>query len=303
MVNLILSLGLVAAAATSCTLAAPQTHHRPPVCLNLPRIPNEFGCPPNPNLFPHCDNIPHVPNDIGCPPNPNINGIPGSNNNIPTSNIPPNNIPSASCLAYKEQCVSTFAACGDNIVWDCLETGSGAVGYCRSCTALGGRFVDMQVPGVVSLTPMDPTGVLPADFDAASDAFWKTCLDFCPTNAVATDFFWENGVNHAERAAFCACGNRDAPLAGFPVKALVPKSAITNTPATPAATAAAPLAAAAPGVPDATVAPAASAPAVPAASSPAAAAAGPSVPSSAGKTLAGAGVVSIIAALVAALTE
>ncbi|KAJ3155232.1 hypothetical protein HDU89_007423 [Geranomyces variabilis] len=281
MVNLILSLGLVAAAATSCTFAAPQTHRRPPMCLNLPRIPNEFGCPPNPNLFPHCDNIPHVPNDIGCPPNPNINGIPGR---------------SASCLAYKEECTSTFAACGDNIVWDCLETGSGAVGYCRRCTALGGRFVDMQVPGVVSLTPMDPTGVLPADFDAASDAFWKTCLDFCPAAAVATDFFWENGVNHAERAAFCACGNKDAPLAGFPIKALVPKSAIINTPATPAATAAAPFAAAAPGVPDAAVAPAASAPV----SSPVVAAAGSSVPSSVGKTLAGAGVVSITAALVAA---
>ncbi|KAJ3174060.1 hypothetical protein HDU88_000027 [Geranomyces variabilis] len=293
MVNLILSLGLVAAAATICTLAAPQTHRPPPMCLNLPGVPNDFGCPPNPNLFPHCYNIPHVPNDIGCPPNPNINGIPGSNNNIPTSNIPLSNIPSASCLAYKEQCTSTFAACGDNVVWDCLETGSGAVGYCRSCTALGGRFVDMQVPGVVSLTPMDPTGVLPADFDAASDAFWKICLDFCPANAVATDFFWEN---NAERAAFCACGNRDAPLAGFPVKPLVPKSAITNSPATPAATAAAPLAVASPGVPDAAVAPAASAPV----SSPVVAAAGSSVPSSAGKTLAGAGVVSLIAALVAA---
>ncbi|KAJ3181752.1 hypothetical protein HDU87_000770 [Geranomyces variabilis] len=314
MVNLILSLGLLAVAATG-SLAAPQFTHPTPTCLNLPLVPNDPGCPPNPNLFPHCDNIPHVPNDFGCPPNPNINGIPGSGNNLPSisgSGAPISAAEAAaqsSCMAYKQQCTSTFAPCGqDKVDWDCYYgTGSNAgwaVGYCRSCQAQGGRFVDLGVPGVKTLTPMDVSGALPADFDAAGDAFINTCNKACPLGAPVTHVFWENGLNHTDRAGFCACDGKDQPLAGLPVKALDQTPVSTNatapvSAATPAATTGVPAAVPLPAISGIPALPAASAPAAPAAS-PAVAAIGPSVPSNASKTRAVAGIFSFIAALAAA---
>ncbi|KAJ3174059.1 hypothetical protein HDU88_000026 [Geranomyces variabilis] len=314
MPKLILSLGLIAAAAAAATsvIAAPQfPKHRPPMCLNVPYVPNEFGCPPNPW----------------------IHGIPGTNNNNNHNN---NNLPSTSgsrvpitpveeaakstCTAYAAQCMSTTAAaCGKDVpAFDCtygLGNAGWAVGYCRSCTAQGEPFIDLQFPGVMSMTPMDVSGI-PGDFDTAANVYLNQCSAACPAPAAVTHIFYEHGGNQAERAGFCACDGKDTLVNGLPVQALAPKSANISTTApvsaaTPAATAVtAPPAVASPAIPataaapaaaaSASALPAASTPAAPAGLSPAAAAVGPSVQNSAGKTRAAAGISIFIAALVAA---
>ncbi|KAI8589042.1 hypothetical protein BDZ88DRAFT_475468 [Geranomyces variabilis] len=305
MPKLILSLGLVAAAAAAATsvIAAPQSPiHRPPMCLNLPYVPNEFGCPPNPWI-------------LG-PPGSNSNH--NNNNNLPSTSgsrvpiTPVEEAAKSTCTAYAAQCMSlTAATCGkDVLAFDCsygFGNAGWAVGYCRSCTAQGERFVDLQFPGVISMTPMDASGI-PGDFDTAANVYLNQCSAACPAGGAVTHIFYEHGGNQAERSGFCACDGKDILLNGLPVQALAPKPANINatapvSAATPAATAVtAPLAVASPATPATAAAPAAaaSASAAPAGSSPAAAAVGPSVQSSAGKTRAAAGISIFIAALVGA---
>ncbi|KAJ3173897.1 hypothetical protein HDU87_007307 [Geranomyces variabilis] len=226
----------------------------PQFCANLPNQPNPAGCPANPNMHtapiapvtPMPPITPITPITPIAPITPGTgsstgggSGAPVSSPGAPTTSSPGGTTggsaplsPAASaarlaCNTYTAACKAAMPS-GCTPYADCTWDLSGwAVGICGSCDS-GSRFLDLNIPKVVSLSPVNITGApnLAPDLKGAADQLNTACSAGC-ANSFGKVIDQKSTLH---REAFCACNGKDAPIAGYPIESFAKNAGAAPAP-------------------------------------------------------------------------